>query len=85
MCKQFSREPSDVLGIEDEVVALAFNLAAGHRLFLEEMELENARLEALAASTATAAFGGIGAGNNTESNVYVDGQHRGSYDSNEWV
>ncbi len=80
-CKQFGQRPSDVWGIEDESIALAFDLAAGHCLFLAETELEAARLEAMAAVNTSAGMGGSLGNSPFESGedyspVYVDGELR---------
>jgi hypothetical protein len=52
-CKQFSQRPSQFLGIEDDAIAAAFDLAAGHCLFRFDSALEATRLEALTAGVAT--------------------------------
>lgn len=77
MCDQFPKLlPSEVWGIADETVAVAFNLAASFRLFAFKNELENDRLKALADSAALSSMG-IGGQVPYEDEVWADGQFLG--------
>ena len=62
MCKHFGQRPSQALGIEDDSIAAAFDLAASHCLFISESKLEAQRLEALVHGTSAAVLGAFGGG-----------------------
>ena len=84
-CKQTNQKPSEVWGMLDTAVAYAFDAAAATVLFIAESELENARLEAMAAANATAAFNANAPVGGSGTDVLVDGQYRGSYEPTEYI
>lgn len=47
MSRNFSQRPSDLLQIDDDVVALDFDLACATRLFFYDGNLEKLRLDAM--------------------------------------